>query len=119
MHSFCSACLAGERAAEGASRTECPVCGLEAAYAVNGIEVSIYPGVSRLCKSLSIHRLQPGNITQQHHTRTSHRNNRKRFDCSCHSGHGQKANGAVRRVCNTHGSSVVPQVPGGSVQQLP
>ena len=37
MHSFCTACLASERAAgETSQAVECPVCGLEAAYAVTG-----------------------------------------------------------------------------------
>eukprot|EP00802_Teleaulax_amphioxeia_P018492 Tamp_18685.p1 GENE.Tamp_18685~~Tamp_18685.p1 ORF type:complete len:310 (+),score=59.10 Tamp_18685:61-990(+) len=40
MHSFCSACLAGERATEGVSATQCPVCGLEAAYTVSGVVAS-------------------------------------------------------------------------------
>ena len=37
MHSFCSACLAGERATEGVTARSCPVCGLDAAYAVEGV----------------------------------------------------------------------------------
>lgn len=37
MHSFCSACLAGERATEGVTARSCPVCGLDAAYAVDGV----------------------------------------------------------------------------------
>jgi hypothetical protein len=40
MHSFCSACLAGERATECVSGTQCPVCGLDAAYAVSGVVAS-------------------------------------------------------------------------------
>ncbi len=40
MHSFCSACLAGERATECVSGTQCPVCGLDAAYALSGVVAS-------------------------------------------------------------------------------
>ena len=40
MHSFCSACLAGERTSEGATKSACPVCGLDAAYAVSGAVAS-------------------------------------------------------------------------------